>query len=266
MGVLKITSRDNAHIKHARRVRDGRESGEIFLEGLRLVEEGSRSRVRTENVFITSQLLDELDASHITAWLHPKKIFEVSESMLGSIADTSNPQGIVVIAERPSTGPERIAESLGESMPIVVFLHQINNPSNLGAVIRTAEAAGVAGVIVSDGSADAFSPKSLRAAMGSSLRLPMWTGVSFDEALDWSRQSRLRTSAADVNGTRSYADLDWQVPRMLIMGSEAHGLGAAEIEKVDELIVIPIAGGVESLNIAVAFGVIAFEARRQHMG
>lgn len=262
--VLKISSRDNPHVKRARRVRDGKEAGLIFLEGLRLVDEAARSRTGVESVFATTELLAELDASHLTAWLWPDRIFEVSESLLQSIADTNSPQGIVVIAERPRTGPDPIEVSLRESMPLVVYLDQINNPSNLGAVIRTAEAAGVAGVMISQGSADVFSPKSLRAAMGSSLRLPLWTEVAFSEALDWSHANGLRTVAADVGGTRSYLDIDWSVRRMLVFGSEAHGLSDEHLEMVDERILIPMAREVESLNLGVACGVILFEARRQN--
>src|SRR5688572_29550300 len=260
----KITSRDNEHIKHARRVRDGKEAGKIFLEGLRLVEEAARSRVVTESVFVTGEILEQFDENDLMGWLRPKNLFEVPEAMLQSLADTSNAQGIVMISERPETGPDRIELRQPNPVPLVIFLHRINNPSNLGAVIRTAEAVGVAGVIVSDGSADAFSAKALRAAMGSSMRLPIWTGAKFETVLEWSRSRGLRTIAADNRAERSYVDVDWQIPRMLIVGSEAHGLDDSDLEQADEKIVIPMAKEVESLNLAVACGVIMFEARRQN--
>jgi TrmH family RNA methyltransferase len=261
--IRKIISRDNEQLKFARRVRDGREKGRIFLEGVRLVGEAARSRTACESVFVSTEFLHELPAEDITAWLRPRNIFEVSESSLQSLADTKNAQGIIAIADRPETGPDRIAQVATAATPLVVFLHEINNPSNLGAVIRSAEAAGIAGAIVSNSSADAFSPKALRAAMGSSLRLPIWTGVAFDEAIAWARANKLRSIAADVKGTKSYADVDWQIPRMLVLGSEAHGLDERDVERIDELIVIPIEKEVESLNLAVAAGVIMFEARRQ---
>ena len=261
--IRKIISRDNEQLKYARRVREGREKGKIFLEGVRLVGEAARARTVCESVFASTEFLSEVPAEDISAWLRPRNIFEVSESSLQTLADTKNAQGIIVIAERPDTGAHRIERVAVATTPVVVFLHEVNNPSNLGAVIRSAEAAGVAGVIVSDASADVFSPKALRAAMGSSLRLPIWTGSTFDAAVAWARANKLRTVAADVKGSKSYVDVDWQIPRMLVIGSEAHGLGERDLETIDELIVVPIEKEVESLNLAVACGVILFEAKRQ---
>jgi len=260
----KIISRDNDQLKLARRVRDGREDSKIFLEGVRLISEAARARVATEKVFVASSFLDEMSEPEIASWLHPRHIFEVSDSILQTISDTNNPQGILAIADRPITGPDTIRTVATSSTPAVVFLHKINNPSNLGAVIRAAEAAGVAGVITSEGSADALSSKALRAAMGSSLRLPLWTDVSLDDALAWAGSKKLRTVAADISGAKSYTQLDWQIPRMVVFGSEAHGLEEEDLKKLDERIVIPMEKDVESLNLAVAAGVVLFEARRQN--
>ena len=262
--VRKIISRDNEQLKLARRIRDGRDDSKIFLEGVRLISEAARARITTEKVFVSSGFLEEMSEADITAWLRPRHLFEVSDSTLQSIADTNNAQGIVAIAERPAIGPDTIGTVATSSTPVVVFLNQINNPSNLGAVIRAAEAAGVAGVITSEESANAMSPKALRAAMGSSLRLPLWTDVSLDDALAWAASKKLRTVAADISGTKSYTELDWQIPRMIVFGSEAHGLDEEDLQKIDELIVIPMEKDVESLNLAVAAGVVLFEARRQN--
>ena len=262
--IRKILSRDNEQLKSARRVRDGRDDTKIFLEGVRLISEAAKARIPTERVFVASSFLDELSEPEINTWLRPRHLFEVSDSTLQSIADTNNPQGIIAIADRPVTGRDQIPAVATRATPVVVFLNQINNPSNLGAVIRAAEAAGVAGVITSEGSADVMSPKALRAAMGSSLRLPLWTGVSLDDAIAWAKTQKLRTIAADIGGEKSYTDIDWQIPRFVLFGCEARGLDELELEKVDEKMVIPMEKDVESLNLAVATGVILFEARRQN--
>ena len=258
--IPKITSRDNDHVKFARRVRDGREPGVMFLEGRRVVEEAARSGIKADRVFVTREFLD----SGVPAGLNAEGMFEVPPSVLESIADTSAPQGIVVLAPIPETGSGVIAGALNTAMPLVVFLDRINNPSNLGAVVRTTEAAGAAGIIISSGSANIFSAKALRAAMGSSLRLPIWTDACLDEAIEWAVANGLRTVASDTGAAKSYIDIDWTVPRMLVVGSEAHGIGEDDLEKIDERIVIPMDENVESLNIAVATGVIMFEARRQN--
>lgn len=267
MNELKsITSRDNAKVKFARRVRDGKEYDAIFIEGVRLAEEALRSDVQITEVFITpgfvsdqrrSELLDEIMRREIAAT-------EVSAGVFESIADTENSQAIVMIAARPANGVTAIEANLRGNGRAVLFLFEINNPANLGAIMRTAEAAGVAGVVVSSGSADAFSPKALRAAMGSNLRLPIWQDANLEAVLEWGRENGLISTAADINAKMSYTDIDWKKPRLLVFGSEAHGLDKDTLAKVEELTFIPMQSGVESLNLAVSAGIILFEARRQN--
>ena len=191
-------------------------------------------------------------------------IVELPDKIFRSIADTEQPQGIVLIAKRPKTSIENIESRITSALlPIVIFLKEINNPSNLGAILRTAEAAGVAGVIVSKNSADVFSPKALRGAMGASFRLPVWDNAGFDEVLRWAKR-KLVTTAADVSVSAGYTQIDWKTPRLLIFGSEAHGLNPSELEQINEMITIPMENAVESLNLAVSAGIILFEAKRQN--
>ena len=259
--IVKVTSRDNVSLKDARRVRDGRARDKMFIEGARLVAEAIQSRVVIEQAFVS---IDE--APHFTELMTDagaRTIYELSSAAFQSIADTVTSQGIVVISHRPTADDASIAARITETtIPLVVLLHRINNPSNLGAIVRTAEAAGAAGVIVSAESADAFSPKALRASMGSAFRLPIWQGVSFDDVIEWARANRLRTTAADAAAEQAHSEIDWYLPRMLVFGSEAHGLSDDERERVEEVIKIPMEREVESLNLAVAAGVILFEARR----
>ncbi len=99
--------------------------------------------------------------------------------------------------------------------------------------------------------------------MGASLRLPIWEGADLFEILDWARGKNLTSVCADVNAKKSYLETDWTKPRLLIFGSEAHGLSAEEKEAIEESLLIPMENGVESLNLAVSCGVILFEAKRQ---
>ena len=262
----KITSRENAKLKLARKAREGREKDLIFVEGVRLAEEVLRSRIKIREIFVS----DVFDENERTARLLKDfqdkdfSIAEVPEKLFQSIADTKTSQGVILIGEKPATGRREFVEnfSLDKSkLPVVVLLHEINNPSNLGAILRTAEAVDVAGVIISKNSADVFSPKSLRASMGACLRLQIWTDADFDEALDWSRENHLISTAADINARKSYTEIDWSKPRLLIFGSEAHGLSAEEFQKIDEGLIIPMENGVESLNLAVSCGIILFEAK-----
>jgi RNA methyltransferase, TrmH family len=253
-----ITSRDNRRLVDARKVRDGKVRELVFLEGRRLVEEALRSEIDLVDGlaaagFDDGELLDRVAARC--------EVSGVADRLFGSVADTDTPQGIVVIARRPAETLDSIDAASAE-VPVVVFLKEANNPSNLGAIFRTAEAAGVAGVIVSGNSADAFSPKAMRAAMGANLRLPIVEGVTFGSALDWARSNGMVTTATAASGAVSYSDIDWRKPRLLVLGSEAHGLSERELAAVDDTVTIPMSDGVESLNLGVAAGILMFEARR----
>ncbi|CAN5403574.1 RNA methyltransferase [soil metagenome] len=262
----KITSRDNQKLKFARKVREGRTADSIFVEGLRLAEEVLRSNTEIREIFFTSQFTNTLRGKAFLENAPTANIFEVSESSFNSLSDTKSSQGIVVICAKPETGQQSIEINLASKkreFPLVVLLHEINNPATLGAILRTSEAAGVSGVILTRNSVDSFAPKSLRASMGAALRLPIWTNADFFAALKWANANNLTSVCADVKADKSYTEINWKKPRLLIFGSEAHGLSANECEKIDESLIIPMENEVESLNLAVSCGIILFEAKRQ---
>lgn len=256
-----ISSRDNTKLKHARAIRDGRVEGEIFIEGVRLVIEALRSDINLIAAFVSVDLAETSESAYLLQQLQIKRVpvSKVAAKAFGSIADTQNSQGIALLAERP------VFDLAGmESPDLVVLLLQVNNPLNLGAVIRTAEAAGVSAVLTSIGSADAFSPRSIRASMGSCFRFPIIERITFDAVIAWARAKRLSITAADISGTTDYTSVDWKIPQLLIFGSEAHGLNERELAAVDTAITIPMDNGVESLNLAVSAGILLFEAKRQN--
>jgi RNA methyltransferase, TrmH family len=258
-----ITSKSNTRLKLARSVRDGREPGLIFVEGVRLVGELLNSPVDVETVFVSELFAASPDGSELIGKLKKSSQAEINLVAAGafdSIVDTHNTQGIVVIAGAPS---QSNFDDFSASDGLFVFLNRANNPSNLGALIRSAEAAGVSGVIVSPGSADPFSPKAVRASMGSIFRVPVYTNVSLEAAVSWARSKSIRTVAADISAVRSYTEVDWSKPHLVVFGSEARGLEKEELEKLDDKILIPMENGVESLNLAVSAGIILFEAKRQ---
>jgi TrmH family RNA methyltransferase len=268
MEFTKIDSRDNPRLKLVRRVRDGKEREYVLVEGTRLVEEAVRSSQKVEFcVFKNGYQRDERQSELIGAIRdQTSETFAVNDRTFASISDTSTSQGIVLICRRPATdrsGFDQYISKREQGIPLVVMLSEVNNPSNLGAVIRTAEAAGAAGVIISAGSADIFSPKALRGSMGSAFRIPTWTGVSNKDALDWASTHGFIIVGASADANRSYTEIDWTSPHLLVMGSEAHGISGELFDGLDSTIRIPMAQPVESLNLAVAAGVVLFEARRQ---
>ncbi len=248
-----ITSKENSRVKHAKLVREGRVRDEIFVEGLRLCEEVLTAKIEVVDVLFTADIIETNRGNSLIANFNDSS--EVSDKLFATISDTKNPQGICIVAKRPKTG-------LKDENRLIVVLHQINNPSNVGAILRTCEAVGVSGVILTKGTADAFSAKTLRGSMGASLRLPLLEKVEFKEVIEICRKQNLQTVCADIRANKSYTEIDWSVPHALIVGSEANGLTENERGMCDESLKIPMCNPVESLNVAVACGVILFEAKK----
>ena len=261
---MHITSRDNSLLRQVRAVRDGKIEELIFVEGLRLCEEARLSQLEIEAVVISEELLRKERVAGAIEELSrvSRRVASVSEKLLGSVSYTKTPQGIIVLARRPESSEARLAASITPN-PLLVVLHQINNPVNVGAILRTAEAAGATGVITTKNTSDPFSPKSLRGAMGSAFRLPIWSGPAYSEVIDWCRGRDIVTVCADVESTVAYTSLGWTKPTALILGPESTGFTPEELSEADQKVSIPMQGNAESLNVSVAAGILLFEAARQ---
>jgi TrmH family RNA methyltransferase len=261
---MTITSRDNSLLRHARAVRDGQVDNSIFVEGLRLCEEALNSGLEIEAAIYSEQIARKERAARLIEQFGQRcaKVEAVSENLLESISYTKTPQGIVLLAARPAND-EASFKLKQTGSPFLVILHGINNPVNVGAILRTAEAAGVSGAITTANTSDPFSAKALRGAMGSAFRLPIWMGANFDDLIAWCATVGVRTFAAAAAGSKSYTEIDWRGRAALFVGPESTGLSTEEIAAADEAVRIPMQGSVESLNVAVATGIILYEAQRQ---
>ncbi len=261
---MHITSRDNPLLRQTRAVRDGKIDELIYVEGLRLCEEAYRSKLVIEAVIVSEELLRKERAAGVIGELSQMttRVASVSEKLLESVSYTKTPQGIIVLAQRPPASEMHLGSQL-ETNPLIVALHQINNPVNVGAILRTAEAAGAGGVITTKNTSDPFSPKSLRGAMGSAFRLPIWSGPEYDDVIEWCRKREIVTICADVEAQFAYTDVDWTGPHALLLGPESAGFTAEELASADYKVSIPMKGMAESLNVAVASGIMLFEAARQ---
>ena len=264
-----ITSKQNERARHARAVRDGREPELIFIEGLRLCEEAARAKdliiieaFHTERIERDGSdgrgraLLDLIAHRSVRSTL-------VNDEVFASMSDTKTPPGIVLIAARPPSDFETFNAQIKTQNALIVALNQVNNPSNAGSIMRAAEAAGASGIIATPHTVNLFSPKTLRGAMGASFRLPCWTGATLSQLSQFCRERNFRTVMLDVSASASYLELDWTMPRVVIVGREAHGFDAGELATANDVISIPMTAPVESLNVAVALGIVLYEARRQ---
>ncbi len=261
---MKITSRDNSLLRRARAVRDGKIQESIFVEGLRLCEEALSSDLKIEAVVYSEDIAKKARAADLIEKLGKvcATLGSVSEKLLDSISYTKAPQGIVLLAARPANDEANFNAKQPKLSQLVV-MHGINNPVNVGAILRTAEAAGVTGAIATANTADPFSPKALRGAMGSAFRLPIWTGTDYANAIAWCAARGIRTIGSSAHSTRLFTEIDWRGGNALIVGPESDGLSPDELAAVDETVRIPMQGAVESLNVAVATGIVLYEAARQ---
>lgn len=251
-----ITSIRNERIRYIRslaRRRVRRQEGRFVVEGTRLVEEMARAGLTPALALytemwaadpLTQDLLPLLALAEEGAWL-------VSERVLSACADTVTPQGVLAVVPEPNL-PSRPG--------LLLILDRIRDPGNLGTILRSAEAAATGLVILTPGSVDAYNPKVVRGAMGAHFRLPVMS-------LDWAAiKERLRGRVvwlADASGDVAYDAVDWTVPAALIVGGEAAGTGQEAAKMAAGRVSIPMAGGTESLNAAMAATVILFEAARQ---
>jgi TrmH family RNA methyltransferase len=261
---MKITSRENSLLREARAVRDGKVDELIFVEGLRLCVEALRSKLEIEAVIASEELIRKEKAADSFEEISraARRVGTVSEKLLESISYTKTPQGIVVLAQRPESSEQRLSTSL-TGKPLLVVLHQINNPVNVGAILRTAEAAGATGIITTKNTSDPFSPKSLRGAMGSAFRLPIWRNTEFNEAVAWCRERKIKLVGTAAAARVKHTEWDWTRASALVLGPESTGLSDEEMRVTDQTVSIPMHGEVESLNVSVATGILLYEAARQ---
>ena len=255
-----ITSPANERLKHARRVRDGREPELIFVEGERLVEECLQAQLPVAVGFHEPE-----PSTRAQAVLHALQqrgcaLYPATPAVLATLSDTVNSQGLIVLAQRPGTG---LTQMLTADLPLIVGLDAVQDPGNFGTIVRSAEAAGASGVAALKGSVEAFAPKTLRSAMGSAFRLPIVSGLTDEALLTQARAAGLKIVATAADGALRYDEFDWRQAALVLFGNEARGLRAELLDASDARVSIPLQAPVESLNVAAAAAVILFEAARQ---
>lgn len=187
------------------------------------------------------------------------KVYSMPDGLFDSVSDTMNPQGILAVMGMKKKSLEGAEIRDG----ILVILDGVRDPGNMGTIIRTADAAGCAGIIVSEGCVDLYNPKVLRSTMGSVFHLPILHCSSAAEAVDLCRKKGFMVCAAHMEGSVSIYDADLSGNVAFVIGSEAEGVSGDVMDKSDMLVRIPMAGRAESLNAAVAAAVIIYEAVRQ---
>lgn len=255
-----ITSKDNAKIKRVAALcssaKKRREEGIFLLEGTRLCFEALREDIEVLEVFYTASVLKS-DADLVQRLCAISAFSdEVSDTVFAKMSDTCSPQGILLTARFKREA------SVPSSGKFIAF-ERVQDPSNLGAASRTAEALGFSGIIISGVSADPYSPKSLRASMGALLRIPIIVTSDFTATLEEYRSRGFKVSGTVVDSSAiPINSVNFGENEIAIIGNEASGMSQAAKEVCDRLITIPMAGRAESLNAGVAAAIVMWEMCR----
>jgi TrmH family RNA methyltransferase len=263
--VRRITSRANSLVARFRDVARGRgPRGTVLLDGAHLVSEAIRSHIRLDVVALTDAAIDEqLSAVERDAVRAGVEVVRVPTSVMAAMSPVRQPSGIVALA---AVQPATLDQILGPGMPLLLLLDGIQDAGNVGAIIRAAEATGATGVLTTIGTADPFGWKALRGGMGSTLRLPVATGLSSAVAVSELRQRGIFILATVPRGGTALASCNFQRPIAFLLGSEGAGLSEALVAEADEQISVPMRAPVESLNVAVTAALVLYEAAKQRAG
>ena len=259
----QITSTKNPFVRRFRRAGEGDSSGVLAAEGVRLVWEGVKEGVPVVEAAFSSRLeRSPLGRELLERLSRVAPVFrECTDEVLDRLSSVKTHQGVVAIFRRPQVQFEDLLGN--EEVPLVVIAAGLRDPGNLGALLRTAEASGATGVITLADGADPYREKAVRGSAGSVFRLPILGGVKLEQALELVSRENLQLVVADRVAEDVYDRVDFRRPTALALGAEAGGLPEGLTEAASHLVRIPMRSGVNSLNVAVAAGVLLYEARRQ---
>nr|NSL49736.1 RNA methyltransferase [Dendrosporobacter quercicolus DSM 1736]SDL49152.1 RNA methyltransferase, TrmH family [Dendrosporobacter quercicolus] len=260
-----ITSLQNSTVKLAASLkqRKHREATGLFMaEGVRLVEEAIGSNWRIESCLYTEQALANQRVQAIINTLSARdcRLLAVSGAVYAKISDTEQPQGIMTLIRRNS---QALSSVLDTDQALLVILDGLQDPGNLGAVIRTADAAGATAVILTKGCTDLYAGKAVRSTMGSLFHIPLVEGVIYEDLIHLLQEQDIALLATSLASARNYLAADYKQPVAIVFGNEGQGVNPVLLDKAEERIYIPILGRAESLNVAAAAAVILYEAVRQ---
>jgi len=263
-----ITSFQNPKVKYLRSLvhrKYRRREGRFLIEGIRFVEEALDVRAPIDTLVYAPELLVSERAQTLVQRAKGYAHLRLSGDVFGSLSDRDEPQGIaavVHIQDRPLSDL-----TLSHDLFVVVAYH-LADPGNLGSIVRTADAAGVTGVVVVEPCVDLYDPRSVRATMGSLFALPIIRLANAVELVSWYARVRaagypLLVTASSAHGEKVYSEVDYGRPLALLIGSERQGLPRQACEQADIIVRLPMTGRATSLNVSAAAAALIYEVVRQ---
>jgi TrmH family RNA methyltransferase len=271
----RITSLSNNRIKEAAlwsaKARERRKADVYLVEGRKMFLEAPETEL--QEIFVADSLWERLETeegAELDAQLKKRlreldaegrlPVFLVTDEVLRKIADTQTPQGIVCVLKQKHYTLEQL---ITKKNPLLVVLEDLQDPGNLGTILRTGEGAGITGVIMSKDTVDLYNPKTIRATMGSVYRVPFVYAEDLKQVLATLKEAGITSYAAHLKGTKYYDSFDFRKGTAFLIGNEGNGLQTETAEQADVYLKIPMEGKLESLNAAVATSILMYEANRQ---
>lgn len=259
-----ITSNQNPVIKEVKslKARKSREEKQrFFIEGIRIIDEALKERVAIESILLSDRLYETKGGEEILSRIRCEnyETYHLPDKLFQEISDTENPQGIMAVVKMR----RQKLEEMIEGGDFFLILDSLQDPGNMGTIVRTADAAGVSGIIISRGCVDIYNPKVLRSTMGSVFHVPFCFSENLQDTILALKAKGLKVFAAHLNGDSNYFEINMKNSTAIIIGNEANGICKEVAEQADTLVKIPMPGKSESLNASVAASILMYEVVRQ---
>ena len=258
-----ITSKDNELIKHIRKLKDKKyrdESNEYVVEGVKLVEEAVKENAKIKQIIVCEDTTRTYEIpTHIMLEIARYECISVSNKIFNIITQVTNPQGIMAIIEKNAQDAQ-----IDYSQDIIVVLDDVQDPGNLGTILRTVDSIGLNQIIVSKVTADAFNSKVVRSTMGAIFRIKIIEVENLVQEIKEMRKHHFKLMVTSLQTKNSIYDIDFN-KKIIVIGNEANGVSKEIQDMADEKAKIPMLGRTESLNASVAAGVVMYEYVRQKL-
>ncbi len=258
-----ISSKDNELIKHIKKLKDKKhrdESNEYIIEGVKLIEEAVKEKARIKKIIVCEDTTRTYEIpTHIMYEIAKYECVYVTNKVFASITQVTNPQGIMAIIEKGDTNVQ-----IDYTQDIIVALDDVQDPGNLGTILRTVDSIGLNQIIVSKGTADAFNSKVVRSTMGAIFRVKIIEVENLPQAIKEMRKHHFKLMVTSLQTENSIYDIKFN-KKIIVIGNEANGVSKEIQEMADEKAKIPMLGKTESLNASVAAGVVMYEYVRQKL-
>jgi RNA methyltransferase, TrmH family len=231
-----------------------------LIEGARSLEDALTANIKIEHVIVNRSFFQT--GQLLPAALETESLILVDDSVFKSLSAVETPSGVLAIAETPA---QHIDTVFKHKPPLVVIAENIQDPGNLGTMIRTSLAAQASGMLITTGSVDTYNPKVVRAAAGSLFALPIAAGLEISQAISICRRHQVAIYGCDPAGNTPYWKVDYTSPIALVFGNEGHGCDSQVLDTLDGIISIPMNPASESLNVSVCAGIVLFAAAQQRI-